>query len=418
MEKTVSDDPFPSGVAGRERLFPRIPDKLWNDWRWQMRERVTTVAALTRLLPRLAPEKAVLRRVTADFRMAVTPYYLSLIDPNDPSDPVLRQAVPHPDELRFQDTGYNDPLHEEALSPVPGLTHRYPDRVLLLASNACAVYCRHCTRKRVFCGNEKTDNLDRMIAYIAATPAVRDVIVSGGDPLLLPLPQLDRLLGRLRAIPHVEIIRIGTRVPVTLPQRVDADLAAMLARHHPVWVNTHFNHARECTPEAARACDILLRAGIPLNNQSVLLRGVNDDVDTIRALVHALARMRVRPYYLYQCDPVRGAEHLRTPLSTGLAIMEGLRGHTGGFTVPTFVVDAPGGGGKIAVSPQVLVFYDEAAGEAVLRNFQGREFVHRDPGGSGSEPVLLAAAAARRQRGTTSRGSRPLVRARVARRGR
>ena len=285
----------------------------------------------------------------------------------------------------------DDPLGEEMFSPVPGITHRYPDRCLMVVSNSCAIYCRYCTRKRIMAEDVVSDlDLKRMIDYIAATPAIRDVVVSGGDPLTFATDKLDRILGKLRAIPHLEIIRIGSRVPVSLPMRIDDELTQMLARHHPLWINVHFNHPNEITPDAALACDRLSRAGIPLNNQSALLRGVNDDEATQLALVHGLMLIRVRPYYLYHCDPVRGADHFRTTIQRGIEMIESLRGHTSGLAIPQFAVDAPGGGGKIPVNPQYVLAYDH--GRAILRNFQGRIYEAQDPldlpGGSMPQPRL------------------------------
>jgi lysine 2,3-aminomutase len=285
-------------------------------------------------------------------------------------------------------------LAEEAFSPVPGITHRYPDRCLMVVTNSCAIYCRYCTRKRIMGEDVVSDlALGRMIDYIARTPAIRDVVVSGGDPLGFATDKLDRILSRLRAIPHVEIIRIGSRVPVALPMRIDDELTGMLARHHPLWINVHFNHPREITPDAARACDRLSRAGIPLNNQAVLLRGINDDERTQRELCQGLMLMRVRPYYLYHCDPVRGADHFRTTIARGVEIIETLRGHTSGLAVPQFVVDAPGGGGKVPINPQYVLSYED--GRALLRNYQGRVYEANDasdlPGGSLPGPKLADA---------------------------
>jgi len=365
---------------GRQHYFSAISEQDWNDWRWQLRNRVTTLEELAQLLPIPENELPIRREILRGFRMGISPYYLSLIDADDPDDPIMRQAVPLYDEFIYRNVGEADPLHEEELSPVPGITHRYPDRVLMVISNSCAMYCRHCTRKRLMAEDAIPDlEIDQMVDYIARTPAIRDVIVSGGDPLTCASERLESILQKLRAIPHVEVIRIGSRVPVTMPMRVDDELCAMLAKYHPPWINVHFNHPRECTPEAARACDRLLRAGIPLNNQSVLLRGVNDNVETMRELVHCLMRMRVRPYYLFQCDPIRGAEHLRTPVARGIEIMEKLRGHTSGLAVPTYVIDAPGGGGKIPVGPKYLVSYDVKVGKAVLKNFQGKTYEYHDP---------------------------------------
>jgi lysine 2,3-aminomutase len=365
---------------GRPHYFSTVTDQDWNDWKWQLRHRVTTLEELTQLLPIPESELPIRREILRGFRMGISPYYLSLIDADDPDDPIMRQAVPLHDEFIYRNVGEEDPLHEEELSPVPGITHRYPDRVLMVISNSCAMYCRHCTRKRLMAEDSIADfEIEQMVDYIAKTPAIRDVIVSGGDPLTCTTERLEGILSKLRAIPHVEMIRIGSRVPVTMPMRVDDELCRMLEKYHPLWINVHFNHPRECTPEAARACDLLLRAGIPLNNQSVLLRGVNDNVETMRELVHRLMQMRVRPYYLFQCDPIRGAEHLRTPVARGIEIMDKLRGYTSGLAVPTYVIDAPGGGGKIPVGPKYVVSYDVKVGKAVLRNFQGKIYEYHDP---------------------------------------
>jgi len=367
-------------LTGRQRFFPDATDAQWNDWRWQFRNRVTTVDELLKLVPKLAPQAEMQREVLRDFRMGIPPYYMALIDPDDLDDPILKHSVPLQGEYDFRDVGEEDPLGEEQYSPVPGITHRYPDRVLMVISNSCAIYCRYCTRKRIMYEDAVPDvEIDRMVDYIARTPAVRDVIVSGGDPLTYGTKKLESILAKLRAVPHLEIIRIGTRVPVSLPQRVDDELVEMLQRYHPLWINVHFNHPRELTPEAAAACDKLSRAGIPLNNQSVLLKGVNDDVGIMRELVTGLMKMRVRPYYLYQCDPVRGAEHFRTPISKGIEIIEGLRGHVSGLAIPTYVVDGPGGGGKIPVQPEYMLHYDPLRKKALLRNFQHRVFEYSEP---------------------------------------
>ena len=375
-------EPVATARSGRARYFPDVPDADWNDWRWQFRNRVTTLEQLDRHLRHLPVATAEWERrraVLRDFRMGIPPYYLALIDADDPDDPILRQAVPLDEEYEYRDVGDEDPLGEEKFSPVPGITHRYPDRVLMVISNSCAVYCRYCTRKRIMYEDAVPDlQIDQMVDYIARTPSVRDVVVSGGDPLTCSTAKLDSILSKLRAVPHLEIIRIGTRIPVSLPQRVDDELCEMLQKHHPLWVNVHFNHPRECTREAARACDRLTRAGIPLNNQAVLLKGVNDDVETMKQLVHALMRMRVRPYYLYHCDPVRGSEHMRTTIAKGIEIIEGLRGHTSGLAIPQYVIDAPGGGGKVPVNPDYLLDYDASSGRAHLRNFQGREFDYHE----------------------------------------
>ena len=380
----------------REHYFPDVSDAQWSDWRWQFRNRIRTLEQLHRLFRFDHDERRMLKEVLTEFRVGITPYYLSLIDPNDPNDPLRLQAVPSAEEFLFGSDGEWDPLAEDAYSPVPGIVHRYPDRCLLVATNVCALYCRYCTRKRIMEEGDAPPPVrafDAMIDYIAKTPAIRDVVVSGGDPLTWSSRRLRHLLERLRDIPHLEIIRLGSRVPVTLPQRIDADLCAMLEQFGPIWINVHFNHPREVTAEAAAACDRLLRSGIPLNNQAVLLRGINDDADVIKSLVHALMRIKVRPYYLYNCDPVHGARHFRTPISKGIEIIEALRGHTSGLAVPVFVVDAPGGGGKIPIQPNYLMSYQN--GRALLRNFQSRQFRYDDPvredRGTKARPIRLRA---------------------------
>jgi lysine 2,3-aminomutase len=384
-------------VSYREHYFPGTADECWDDWQWQYRNRITTLAQLDRFFPLPEHVRGALAKVLHEFRLGITPYYLALIDPANPNDPIRLQAVPSHDEFLSLDSGEDDPLAEERFSPVPGITHRYPDRCLLVATNSCALYCRYCTRKRIMgegAAPPPRSVLKMAIDYIAGTPAIRDVIISGGDPLTWATSRIEELLRDLRAIPHLEIIRIGSRIPVTLPQRITPELCAMLERYGPLWINVHFNHPREITADAARACDRLLRSGIPLNNQTVLLRGVNDDSETMRSLVHALMRAKVRPYYLYHCDPVRGADHFRTTVAKGLEIIESLRGHTSGLAIPTYVIDAPDGGGKIPIQPQYLISYEN--GLATLRNFQRRTFEYPDPapvskrraGANGRLPVI------------------------------
>jgi lysine 2,3-aminomutase len=369
-----------SYASGRAGLFPRATDAQWNDWRWQLANRVTTLEELRKYVS-LTPEEADgVSQCLKRFRMAITPYYLSLFDPSDPYDPIRRQAVPTADELVISKEDCVDPLHEDGDSPVPGLVHRYPDRVLMLITDQCSMYCRHCTRRR-FAGQTDqhlpADRIRRGIDYVAAHPEVRDVLLSGGDALLVSDEELESIIMRLRAIPHVEIIRIGTRTPVVMPQRITPELCEMLHKYHPIWVNLHFNHPREVTPEAARACAMLADAGIPLGNQSVLLRGVNDCVHVMKRLVHELVKIRVRPYYIYQCDLSMGLSHFRTPVSKGIEIIEGLRGHTSGFCVPTFVVDAPGGGGKIPVMPNYVI--SQSSNRVILRNFEGIITTYQEP---------------------------------------
>ncbi len=374
-------------VSYREFYFPGVPDEQWSDWKWQFRHRITTLAELERFFPLAPADRKALEEVLHDFRMGITPYYLSLIEPGNPADPMYIQSIPTVQEFLNSKIGEEDPLAEDQFSPVPGITHRYPDRCLFISTNSCALYCRYCTRKRIMEEGEAPlpkSALDAMIDYIARTPSIRDVVISGGDPLTFSTARIEELLQRLRAIPHLEVIRIGSRVPVTLPQRITPDLCAVLEKYGPIWINVHFNHPREVTREAALACDRLLRCGIPLNNQAVLLRGVNDDPVTMKALVHALMRIKVRPYYLYHCDPVRGAHHFRTTVAKGLEIIESLRGHTSGLAIPTYVIDAPGGGGKIPIQPQYLLAYEN--GRAILRNFQGRIFQYDDPVHEEGEP--------------------------------
>ena len=368
----------------------------WNDWRWQMRRRISTVEELGRHLRLSAAERAQIAAAGAQYRWSITPYYVSLMDPGDPACPLRLQQVPSVRELE-DGLGLPDPLAERGNSPVDAVVHVYPDRVALKITNVCPTYCRYCFRE-YFVGNREEHHtrakLQEGIDYIARTPTVRDVLITGGDPFLFSDERLDELLGRLRAIDHVEIIRFGTRTPCTLPQRVTPELCRMLARHHPLWLNTHFNHPRELTAAAARACDLLLRAGIPLGNQSVLLRGVNDSVAVMRALVHGLLRLRVRPYYVFQCQLLAGTAHLRTSIERGLEIMRGLRGHTTGFGVPSYVLDTPYG--KVPLAPQYLL--GRAGAEVVVRTYDGHLWREPnpldDPPPAVSLPAAPAAAAA------------------------
>jgi lysine 2,3-aminomutase len=347
----------------------------WNDWRWQSQNAIRHPRQLAELLPFSEAERAAIDFLQAEYKLAIPPYYFSLIDPADPLDPIRLQAVPSPLELAgAAGTEEPDPLDEDKDSPVPGLTHRYPDRVLMVTTHVCTMYCRFCTRKRATMKRGGWDAVsrddERMIEYVRNHPEIRDVIVSGGDPLTLPLGKLEFFMESLAAIPHVDVIRIGTRVPVTLPQRLDDDeLVAVLKNAGKVWIQTHFNHPRELTPEARRACDRLRMAGMPINNHAVLLKGVNDSLAVQRELCRALLRCKVRPYYLFHCDPVIGAGHFRTSVWKGIEIIEGLRGHLSGLGIPTYVVDAPRGGGKIPLMPNyVLSASDDAV---VLRNYEG-----------------------------------------------
>lgn len=364
----------------RFELFPNVTDEQWNDWKWQVKNRIETLEDLKKYVSLTPEEEEGVKKTLQTLRMAITPYYVSLIDPNNPDCPVRKQAVPTGKETYQSPADLLDPLHEDEDSPVPGLTHRYPDRVLLLITDMCSMYCRHCTRRR-FAGQKDGESaierIDRAIEYIARTPQVRDVLLSGGDALMVSDERLEYIISRLRQIPHVEIVRIGSRTPVVCPQRITDDLVNMLKKYHPIWLNTHFNHPQEVTKEAAEACAKLANAGIPLGNQTVLLRGVNDCVNTMKKLMHELVKMRVRPYYIYQCDLSMGIEHFRTPVSKGIEIIEGLRGHTSGYAVPTFVVDAPGGGGKTPVMPQYVI--SQAPGKVVLRNFEGVITTYTEP---------------------------------------
>lgn len=352
----------------------------WADWKWQAANRITKLEDLKEVVSLTPEEEQGIRECLKTLRMAITPYYITLMDEKDPNCPVRKQAIPLIHEVRKSEADMEDPLHEDADSPVPGLTHRYPDRVLLLITDMCAMYCRHCTRRR-FAGQQDqglpVDRIDRAIEYIKNHPEVRDVLLSGGDSLLVSDERLEYIISRLRAIDHVEIIRLGTRTPVVMPQRITPELVNMLKKYHPIWLNTHFNHSKEMTPEAKRALALLADAGIPLGNQSVLLRGVNDCVHVMRELVHNLVKNRVRPYYIYQCDLSMGIEHFRTPVAKGIEIIEGLRGHTSGYAVPTFVVDAPGGGGKIPVMPNYLI--SQGQNKVILRNYEGVITTYTEP---------------------------------------
>jgi lysine 2,3-aminomutase len=372
----------PDGRPAVSRRAPKwadVPDDKWNDWRWQLSNRVNTLAEVAEILELTDDEREGLSH-DDKFRVDITPYFISLIDPKDPEDPIRRQVIPLGREHLAFTAMMEDSLAEDRHSPVPGLVHRYPDRVLMLVTTQCASYCRYCTRSRIV--GDPTQNFNRaeheaQLDYLRRTPQVRDVLISGGDGLTLAPKLLESIIRGLREIPHIEVIRIGSRVPVFMPQRVDDELCSMLEKYHPIWMNLHFNHANEITPEVARACDKLTRAGIPLGNQSVLLAGVNDCVNIQRELVQRLVEIRVRPYYLYQCDLVAGSGHFRTPVGKGLEIIEGLRGHTSGYAVPTYVIDAPGGGGKIPVMPNYLISYSDH--KVVLRNYEGYITTYEEP---------------------------------------
>jgi len=361
-------------------LWRDVTTDEWNDWRWQMRNRIQDADTLSKVINLTPQESEGVSEALLTLRMAITPYYASLINPNDVTCPVRKQAVPTHRELIRAPEDMADPLHEDTDSPVPGLTHRYPDRVLFLITDQCSMYCRHCTRRR-FAGHHdqpaSKEQIDRCLDYIAKTPVIRDVLLSGGDPFVLSDERLEYIIRKLREIPHVEIIRMGTRTPVVMPMRITPELCNMLKKYHPIWVNVHFNHPKEITPEAQEACARLADAGIPLGNQSVLLKGINDCPHVMKKLVHELVRMRVRPYYIYQCDLSQGISHMRTSVARGIEIIESLRGHTSGYAVPTFVVDAPGGGGKIPVMPQYLISMSDR--KVILRNFEGVISAYTEP---------------------------------------
>jgi lysine 2,3-aminomutase len=367
---------FPSKRADTYR---DVPDEKWRDWRWQLSNRLNSAEDFEKVLRLTASERKALN-AQGLFRVDITPYFASLIDPDDEHDPIRLQVVPRAEEIVPFTGMMEDSLAEDRHSPVPGLVHRYPDRVLMLVTTQCASYCRYCTRSRIVGDPSATfsrNEFELQIEYLKRTPQVRDVLLSGGDPLVLAPRLLEELLGRLREIPHIEIIRIGSRVPVFLPQRITPEFCETLAKYHPLWMNIHVNHPNEITQELYEACDRLTRVGIPLGNQSVLLAGVNDCVHLQRTLVHDLVKMRVRPYYLYQCDLVAGAGHFRTPVGKGIEIIEGLRGHTSGYAVPTYVVDAPGGGGKIPVMPNYQI--SQSDHKVVVRNFEGFITTYEEP---------------------------------------
>lgn len=371
----------PQAMAFCRRFFPEASVAQWNDWKWQLRSRIRDLRTLERVVPLTPVERQAVERLGGLLPVGITPYYASLMDLDDTNDPIRRMMVPVADEFVRAPGEADDPLDEDGHMPVPGLVHRYPDRVLFLVTNFCATYCRYCTRSRLVGRTGEYhfnfEQYERAIAYVREHSEIRDVLLSGGDPLTMGDERLEWLLSRLRAIRHVEFLRIGTKVPAVLPQRITSALCAMLRRYHPLWMSLHFMHPAEMTPEVHQACSRLADAGIPLGSQTVLTRGINDDVETMRRLMHRLLMARVRPYYIYQCDPISGSSHFRTSVETGLRIIEGLRGHTTGYAVPHFVIDAPGGGGKVPLLPQYVV--GREGDDLVLRNFEGRTFRYRDP---------------------------------------
>jgi lysine 2,3-aminomutase len=371
----------PKATAFRRAFFPAAADKEWTDWQWQIRNRIRHLDQLERMLILSDSERSAIEKIQSKLPVGITPYFMSLLSRDDPNDALRRTVVPTVAEFTQRPEEGDDPLGEDEQSPVPGLVHRYPDRVLLLVLDFCSTYCRYCTRSRVVGHGAiypSRSRLERAIDYIRSTASVRDVLISGGDPLTLNDERLSWLLARLREIPHVEIIRIGTKIPAVLPQRITPNLVRVLRRCHPLWMSLHFTHPAECTPEAYRACERLANAGIPLGSQTVLLKGINDTVATMKALCHHLLRMRVRPYYIYQCDPISGSSHFRTPVEKGLEIIRGLRGFTSGYAVPTYVIDAPGGGGKIPLMPNYVE--GREGDDLLLRNYCDHTYRYPDVG--------------------------------------
>jgi lysine 2,3-aminomutase len=360
--------------------FKDVKESDWQSWKWQTSNRIKNKDQLKHYIDLSKEEEETIFKVLGHLRMAITPYYLTLIDPLNPNCPIRQQAIPFGSELITGKNDLYDPLAEDFDSPVPGLTHRYPDRVLFLITDMCSTYCRHCTRRR-FAGQKdaelKIEQIDEAILYIKNHQEVTDVLLSGGDAFMASDERIEYILKKLREIDHVQVIRFGTRTPVVMPQRITVELVNMLKKYHPIWVNTHFNHPDEITEESKKAIDLLADSGIQVGNQSVLLKGVNDCVHVMRNLVKKLIAIRVRPYYLYQCDLSYGIEHFRTPVSKGIEIIEGLRGHISGLAVPTFVVDGPNGGGKIPVMPNYLI--SQAPGKVVLRNYEGVITTYSEP---------------------------------------
>ena len=372
----MANTPF---TSKRAPVYADIPDEKWSNWRWQLSNRLNTVEDLEKIFPLTESERKALSAANL-FRVDITPYFASLINPDDPNDPIRKQVIPTDAEMVPFTSMMEDSLSEDRHSPVPGLVHRYPDRALMLVTTQCATYCRYCTRSRIVGDPSATFSraeFEMQIEYLKQTPQIRDVLLSGGDPLILAPKILDEILSRLREIPHIEIVRIGSRVPVFLPMRVTDELTEMLQKYHPLWINIHVNHPNEISLELDQACDRLTRAGIPLGNQAVLLAGINDNIHIQRKLVQDLVRIRVRPYYLYQCDLVEGAGHFRTPVAKGVEIMEGLRGHTSGYAVHQYIIDAPGGGGKIPVMPNYLISMSDH--KIVLRNYEGYLTTYEEP---------------------------------------
>ena len=370
-----SQSPGARFISHAPGLWPDVPAEKWNDWKWQLKNRVTTLARLEELLPLTSEERAGVLLAGNKLSLAVTPHFFNLLEADNPNCPIRRQVIPRIEEGYTAPGDMADPCGEDSHMPVPGLVHRYPDRVLFLVTDRCASYCRYCTRSRVVSGageQELHTNFEEAFAYLEKHTEIRDVLFSGGDALLFSDDRLEYLLSRVRAISHIEFVRIGTRVPIFLPQRITPELCRMLQKYHPLWMSVHVNHPRELTAEVKEGLARLANHGIPLGNQSVLLAGVNDNVETMKELVHKLLMCRVRPYYLYQCDLINGSSHLRASVAKGIEIIEGLRGHTTGYAIPQYVIDAPGGGGKVPINPGYVLYHDQE--KIVIRNYEGRIF--------------------------------------------
>lgn len=388
-DKSAVDTVFRSHAPG---YWPGIPAGDWDRHPWQLKNRITSLGGLEAHLKLIEEERAGVLLSGTKLAMAITPHYFNLIDEDDPECPIRRQVVPRIEETWEDSDEMADPCGEDSHMPVPGLVHRYPDRVLLLVTDRCAAYCRYCTRSRVVSGageQELHTEIEEAFRYLEQHTEIRDVLLSGGDPLLFSTAKLEKILRRLRSIPHIQFVRIGSRVPIFLPQRITDDLCQMLQKYHPLWLSIHTNHPRELTSEVKAGLERLANHGVPIGNQSVLLRGVNDDVETMKALVHKLLMCRVRPYYLYQCDLIHGSSHLRTSVSRGIEIIQGLRGHTTGYSIPQFVIDAPGGGGKVPINPDYVLQHN--ADRVVIRNYEGKVFEYPEPNSPVRPPLEPAA---------------------------
>jgi len=381
--ETISGEAAPLSNFSKDKQRPE-----WHDWKWQFRNRITTLEGIKRYVPLTPEEEKAFQAAGKNLPFAITPYYLDLMNPLNPADPLRKTVIPQMAEFVTTPDERVDPCGEDAHMPVPGLVHRYPDRVLFLVNETCSVYCRYCTRSRIVGSGKHQVDYSAVYEYLRNHPEVRDVLISGGDPLIMSDDKLEGIIRNLRAIPHIEIVRVGSKVPVVLPQRITDDLVSMLKQYHPFYMSIHFLHPDEITPEVTQACNRLADAGIPTFSQTVLLKGVNDDPAVMKRLMQKLLMLRVRPYYIYQCDPVQGTSHFRTRLDDGLAIMQSLRGHTTGYAIPTYVVDAPGGGGKIPVNPDTIV--SRTPNRTTLRNFQGHTYHYDEPA---ANPAHEAAAA-------------------------